>query len=296
MEFYNEALSHTWTINPTTVNTVSVFWDAHVGPQRLGREDSSGQNMCWSRYINVNELPGQCYMEGFSVGNGGFNGGWTEPSQEVRTTYGLYDNFSKTLGEGCSFGGYELAAPIRRGEHPVSDDPHRGLQRTVHRQWNSPYRPAGYMQSYTQGAGEIAVVSGWQYGFYGQDQFRVRSDLTITAGLRWDPEHCSCRSWWPGRRIRTWPAEHAFPELATRPRVSGRQGNQRRPDAEQSGSLRATAGGCGMATKLLAAYLDSCRLRHVYSAAAVLHVYNHTADISPFSPTFGLSDGGNTPL
>ena len=26
MEFYNEVLSHTWTITPTTVNTVSAFW------------------------------------------------------------------------------------------------------------------------------------------------------------------------------------------------------------------------------------------------------------------------------
>ena len=63
-------------------------------------KDSSGQNMCWSRYITVNELPGQCYMEGFSVSGGsGFNGGWTEPSQEGRTTYGIYDNFSKVIGK-----------------------------------------------------------------------------------------------------------------------------------------------------------------------------------------------------
>src|ERR1700691_6132739 len=45
----------------------------------------------------------------------------------------------------------------------------------------------GYMQSYEQGAGEIAVGRGWQPGFYGQDQFRIRPNLTITAGLRWDP-------------------------------------------------------------------------------------------------------------
>ncbi len=67
MEFYNEVLSHTWTISPTTVNTVSVFWTQMSAHNASAVKDSSGQNMCWSRYINVNELPGQCYMEGFSV-------------------------------------------------------------------------------------------------------------------------------------------------------------------------------------------------------------------------------------
>ncbi|MGA9247763.1 MAG: carboxypeptidase-like regulatory domain-containing protein, partial [Candidatus Acidiferrales bacterium] len=61
MEFYNEAVSHTWTVSPTAVNTISVFWTQMSAHNAAAVKDSSGQNMCWSRYINVNELPGQCY-------------------------------------------------------------------------------------------------------------------------------------------------------------------------------------------------------------------------------------------
>ena len=68
---------------------------AHNGSAALTAEKKP---FCWSSYINVTELPGGCYLEGFEVDDGGFESGWYEPSQEERTTYGLYDNFSKTLG------------------------------------------------------------------------------------------------------------------------------------------------------------------------------------------------------
>jgi len=86
MEYYNDVLEHTWTINPNTVNTVAVFWNEQSAHNSAPTNDSSGKPMCFSRYINVTELPGQCWMEGFGVsgGAGGFSGGWTEPSQEVR--------------------------------------------------------------------------------------------------------------------------------------------------------------------------------------------------------------------
>ena len=186
MEFYNEALSHTWTISPTAVNTASVFWMQMSAHNSAAVKDSSGKNMCWSRYITVNELPGQCYMEGFSVGSGGFNGGWTEPSQEVRTTYGLYDNFSKTVGKHLLSFGANLQHQFAQELTQYPTTPIIGF--------NGQYTGSGladfllgFMSSYEQGAGEIASLAGWQPGFYGQDQYRLRPNLSLTAGLRWDP-------------------------------------------------------------------------------------------------------------
>src|SRR5260370_42137789 len=141
---------------------------------------NKGQNMCWSRYINVNELPGQCYMEGFSVGNGGFNGGWTEPSQEVR------DNFSKTIGNHVLSFGMNLQHQYAAENTQYPTTPIVGFNGQYTGNGLADWL-LGYMQSYTQGAGEIAVVSGWQPDFYSQDQFRVRPNLTITLALRWDP-------------------------------------------------------------------------------------------------------------
>ena len=250
--------------------------------------------MCWSRYINVNELPGQCYMEGFSVGGGGFNGGWTEPSQEVRTTFGVYDNFSKTLGKHVLSVGMNLQHQYAAENTQYPTTPIVGFNGQYTGNGLADWL-LGYMQSYTQGAGEIAVVSGWQPGFYGQDQFRIRPNLTITAGLRWDPNIAPERRRWPRRSVRAWAAEHAFPELSARPGVSGDKGISQglmpntykayweprlgvawQPSFLPNTSIRAAFG--------------------MFTAPLQYSMYNHTADISPFSPTFGLNGGANTPL
>ena len=294
MEFYNEALSHTWTISPTAVNTISVFWTQMSAHNAAAVKDINGQDMCWSRYINVNELPGQCYMEGFSVGGGGFSGGWTEPSQEVRTTYGLYDNFSKTVGNHVlSFGvnlQHQYAA--ENTQYPTTPIVGFGGQYTGNglADWLM-----GYMSSYTQGAGEIAVVSGWQPGFYGQDQFRIRSNLTITAGLRWDPNIAPAvaggrgAAFVPGQQSTLFtnaPLGLVFPGdkgigAGLMPSTYRGYWQPRLGIAWQPGFLRNTS--------IRAAF-------GMFTAPLQYSMYNHTADISPFSPTFGLNGGINTPL
>ena len=294
MEFYNEVLSHTWTITPTTVNTVSAFWTQMSAHNAAAVKDSSGKNMCWSRYINVNELPGQCYMEGFSVGDGGFNGGWTEPSQEVRTTFGVYDNFTKTLGKHVVSVGMNLQHQYAAENTQYPTTPIIGFNGQYTGNGLADWL-LGYMQSYTQGAGEIAVVSGWQPGFYGQDQFRIRPDLTITAGLRWDPNIAPAvaggrgAAWVPGQQSTLFPNSPlglVFPgdrgisdglmpntyKAYWEPRV----GVAWQPSFLKNTSIRAAFG--------------------MFTAPLQYSMYNHTADISPFSPTFGLNGGQNTPL
>ena len=296
MEFYSEALSHTWTISPTAVNTVSVFWTQMSAHNAAAVKDSSGQNVCWSRYINVNELPGQCYMEGFTVGGGGagFNGGWTEPSQEVRKTYGVYDDFTKTFGKHVVSVGMNL-------QHQYAAE---GTQfpTTPILSFNGQYTGngladwlLGYLQSYEQGAGEIAVVRGWQPGFYGQDQFRIRPNLTITAGLRWDPNTTPAvaggrgAAFVPGQQSTLFPNSPlglVFPgdkgigqglmPNTYKAYFEPRLGVAWQPEFLPNTSIRAAFGS--------------------FTAPLMYSMYNHTADISPFSPTFTLLGGTGTPL
>ncbi len=292
MEFYSEALSHTWEISPTAVNTVSVFWSQMQAHNSAAVKDSSGQNVCWSRYIDVNELPGQCYMEGFSVGGGGFNGGWTEPSQEGRTTYGLYDNFTKTVGKHVLSIGMNLQHQYAQEATQYPTTPIVGF--------NGQYTGSGladwllgFMSSYTQGAGEIASVSGWQPGFYGQDQFRLRPNLSITAGLRWDPNIAPDvaggrgAAFVPGQQSTLFPNAPVglvFPGdkgigKGLMPNTYGywepRLGIAWQPHSLPNTSFRAGFG--------------------VFTAPLMYSMYNHTADIAPFSPTYALF-GGSTPL
>jgi hypothetical protein len=58
--------------------------------------DKSGSPVCWSRYINVSEITGHCYLEGITVNNG-FSSNWDEPVAERRSTWGLSDQFTKTI-------------------------------------------------------------------------------------------------------------------------------------------------------------------------------------------------------
>ena len=249
--------------------------------------------ICVGRYINVNELPGQCFMEGFSVSGGGFNGGWTEPSQEVRTTYGLCDNLTKTVGKHIISAGVNLQHQFAEELTQYPTTPIVGFNGQYTGNGLADFL-LGYMQSYTQGAGEIASVSGWQPGFYGQDQYRMRPNLSITAGLRWEPNLAPGvaggrgAAYVPGQQSTLFanaPLGLVFPgdkgiSKGLMPNTYGywepRVGVAWQTQALPNTSFRAGFG--------------------LFAQPLQYSMYNHTADISPFSPTFGLFGGSNTPL
>ncbi len=293
MEFYNEALTHTWTISPTAVNTVSVFWMQMQAHNSAAVKDSGGQNMCWSRYITVNELPGQCYMEGFSVGAGGFNGGWTEPSQEGRTTYGLYDNFSKTLGKHLLSFGANLQHQYAQEATQYPTTPIIGF--------NGQYTGSGladwllgFMSSYEQGAGEIASVAGWQPGFYGQDQYRLRPNLSITAGLRWDPNIAPGVAGGRGAAFVPGQQSTLFPNAPLGLVFPGDKGigNGLMPNTYGYWEPR-----LGVAWQPHSLPHTSFRAGFgMFTAPLMYSMYNHTADIAPFSPLYSLYGTSSTPL
>jgi hypothetical protein len=185
MEYYNNVLTHMWTISPSLVNNFSVFWTQMSSDNSAVVKDDTGAAVCLSRYIKVNELPGQCYLEGLNVSNG-FSTGYYEPSQEIRTSYGVSDTVTKTIGlHTLSFGG---------------DYWHQYAQQTTQFptqpivSFNGSYTGFGLadyllgdVSSFEQGAGQIAGQSGIVPGVFAQDQYRMRPNITITAGLRWDP-------------------------------------------------------------------------------------------------------------
>jgi hypothetical protein len=293
MQYFNETLNHTWTISPTMVNVASVFWtqmSAHNGSAAL---TAGNKPFCWSSYINVTELPGSCYLEGFEVDSGGFESGWYEPSQELRTTYGLYDNFDKTLGRHTIQVGMNLQHQFAEEYTQYPTEPELD--------WNGSYTGNGLadflvgdLYKFTQGAGEVAPVSGWQPGFYGQDLFRLRPNISLTLGLRWDPNippqitAGRAAAWVPGQQSTVYPNAPkglAFPGDAgigaglmhtTYGYWEPRLGVAWRPKGLPKTSIHA---GFGLFTQPM-----------IYST------YNHTVDNAPFAPTFTPQGTNTTPL
>lgn len=288
MEYFNEVLSHTWTISPTMVNTFSGFWSQMSAHNSAAVEDSSGQDVCWSRYINVTEEPGQCWIEGFTVGSGGFSSGYTEPSQEVRTAYGLYDNFTKTIGNHTISAGMNLQHQYAEEFtlYPTAPLVAFGNNGTYTGNGLADFL-LGYMSNFGQGGGEIASVAGWQPGFYGQDVYRVRPNLTVTAGLRWDPNIAPALAGGRGAAYVPGAQSTMYPNAPLGLVFPGDKGIGQ-------GLLPSTYGywepRIGIAYQPASLPRTSFRAGFgLFTSPLQYSMYNHTADISPFSPNFSLT-------
>ncbi|MGA8741900.1 MAG: carboxypeptidase-like regulatory domain-containing protein [Terracidiphilus sp.] len=293
MEYYNELLEHTWTINPTTVNTVSVFWNEMSAHNSAPTDDNKGKPMCWSRYINVSELPQQCWMEGFAVsgGVGGFNGGWTEPSQEVRNTYGLADTFIKTLSRHTLSSGVDLQHQFAEEYTQYPTQPIVTFNGSYTGQGLADFL-LGYMHSFEQGAGEIADVAGWQFGPFFQDDWRIQPNLTINLGLRWDPNFAPTSAGGRGAAFVAGQQSVMFPNAPKGLIFPG--------DAGLNAALMPNSYGY-WEPRVGIAYQPTFLPHTVFHAGFGMFTgpleyssYNHAADIAPFSPTFALYGGNCT--
>ena len=292
-EFYNEAMGHTWTINDHTVNTVNVYYtqmDYLSAQQSL---DKDGNPVCLSKYIGVHEKPGHCYMMG-SGANGGSNGfwsNWTEPTGERRYTYGVSDAFTKTVKNQTLSTGLDM---VHMFAQENTDYP-----ATVNAQFNGNWTGNGFadfltgnVDSFTQGGGEISSVKGWMMGVYAQDQVRIKPNLTVTVGVRWDPN--------------------------TPPTTTGGRGSQWVPGQQSTMFPNAPVGmifpgDAGLDAKLMPTTYNNWdpRIGVAYQPKFLPHTsfragfgiftgplqysaYNHTSDIAPFSPTFSFNSNVNT--
>lgn len=287
MQYYNELLSHTWTVNPSTVNIFTGFWTQMSAHSSAALKDSSGRPMCLSRYINVQELPGQCYIEGLNITNG-FQTGYTEPSQEVRTTWGLSDTLSKTIGNHTLSFGVNAWHQYAQEYTQYPTQPIISFYGSFTGFGLADFL-LGYAGGYTQGAGEIASVSGWQLGLFTQDQYRIKPNLTLTAGLRWDPNLPPAVA--GGRGAAFIPGEQSlkFPSAPTGLVFPG--------DPNVDNSLMPTTYGyfeprIGIAFQPRSLPGTAFRAGFgLFTAPLAYSFYNHTADIAPFSPTYTFYAG-----
>lgn len=281
---YNIVLGHDWLINKSTVNEASIFWTEDYVASYAEPRDASGNQICMSKYIAVNDIPGHCYLEGLSTS--GFGSGYNALQVENRHSFGLNEALTKTIGQHTlSFGGNVWKQFAQENaDYPAA--PITGFGNYTG--FGLADFLLGYVNNFTQGGGEIASVKGWQVGLFAQDQYRVLPNLTVTAGLRWDPNlppstpgegrGAAFRPGQQSQRFPNAPVGLVFPgdpgvNAALMPTTYGyfqpRIGFSWQPKSFPNTAIR---GAFGMFTGPLP-----------YST------YNHTADIAPFSPVYNMN-------
>ncbi|WP_158615307.1 TonB-dependent receptor [Acidipila sp. EB88] len=181
--FYNEEISNTWLPTPSLVNTVSAAWislNVTDGSQVFTK---AGTPFCLSEYINVAD-PAGCFTMNLDAN---FSGPNAQPNATARTTWWLSDDVIKTLGNHTlQFGG----TFAHQYENNMTDYP--GQPIVDFNGYATGYANADFLLgdvgSFTQGAFQNSPTRGVQFALYGQDQYHASKNLTLTAGLRWEPD------------------------------------------------------------------------------------------------------------
>ena len=182
--YYSELLGHTWTISPTLVNSLGASWtrlDAGFGGVV---QNADGSSFCLSKIINIAE-PDGCFINNIAVANG-FSTVAAQPYTYHRVSWGLTEAITKTMGNHLISAGIDAYHQLA---HEVSTWP--GYPGVYFSGYATGFGLADFLlgdvSTFMQGGGEVNVEKGWQFGMYAQDQFRPTRQLTVTAGLRWEP-------------------------------------------------------------------------------------------------------------
>ncbi len=290
--FYNELVTHTWTISSSSVNVLSGAYLENDFYSAAEVTNKAGEPVCLSQYIQVTDPPGTCYPEGgISVSNG-FGQPYSSPNRENRRTWTLNDDYSKVLGKHTLTLG-ETA--LHQFANEISAYPANASIG-----FNGEFTGFGLADfllgdasSFLQGGGETQNETGYLLGVYGQDAFRITPNLTVTAGLRWEPNIApSVKN---GRGTAFIPGEQStrYPNAPTGLVYPGDPGVSPTlipRDYEQFGPR------IGVAWQ--PSYLPKTAFRGafgIFFSPLLYSVYNHTADTAPFSPTYSFS-ATNTPI
>jgi hypothetical protein len=191
--YLNTALNHTWTISPSLLNSITaayISYDMFTGTHVV---DANGKPICLSEYIQVADPPGECYTN-LSAENGsnyyggaaGFSVFNAPPYQTNRRLWVLTDTVTAVIGKNTLSVGIDL---IHRHYYEYN-----GYSVSPAISFNGSY--TGFVLSdfllgdttgVGQASGEIGKTNSWMVGLYLQEQYMVRPNVTINAGLRWDP-------------------------------------------------------------------------------------------------------------
>lgn len=297
--YVNDAFNHSWTINQNLLNSITLFYQSFDFGSGTPLFNKSGQQECLSNYVDVSDPVGSCYIGGISAvdGNSIYGGalGFSVFSGAVNNTkrrnWGFSDTVTFIHGKHTLYFGADVMHRYTHENSGSGANPNVGFTNAFTGFTLSDFL-LGDVQTFSQNAGESGSVRGWMTGYYAQDQYKLRPNLTISAGLRWDPytplgiDDGRGAAYVPGQQSTRYPNAPVgvvFPgdagiNNAIMP-TSWKYFEPRIGIAYQASPKTSFRAGFGMFTTPLE---DAS--------------YNHAYDTAPFNPSFSLNATATTPI
>ncbi|MDW5265845.1 MULTISPECIES: TonB-dependent receptor [Acidobacteriaceae] len=297
--YLNLVAGHTWTVTPSLLNSATLSWAEIDFSTGTIEKDAGGSPICLSRYINVSDPVGQCYIGGLSAFDGnvlyggglGFNAFTGNPNDTRRRYWWFTDTATKTIGKHTLTFGTDIMHRYGFEFYGGSVNPAVSF--------NGQYTGfplsdflLGYLNNMSQGAGESGSESGYMIGIYAQDQFKLLPNLTFTAGLRWDPNFPLQVSGGRGAAFVPGQQSTRYPNAPLGLVFPGDHGIN-------DGLMPTTYGYFEPRIGLAWQVHPDTVLRAgfgLFTTPLEDAFYNHVWDTAPFAPSYGLSGGGTTPL
>ena len=184
-KLWNLSPGWTWIINPTTVNQVTAQYITWTHDQSYPSCNLPGLNACLSQRLT--------FPSGYSTGPIHAFPKWYNFEQK----YEFKDDFSKQVSRHALKTGIDYTImPVYGGifgsGSPGSitffDDP-SVIATNANGRYPQGFQTPGIVRTITvfsQPIGDYGSDGNWSLGVYGQDDFKVASNLTLNLGLRWD--------------------------------------------------------------------------------------------------------------
>ena len=150
----------------------------------------------------------------------------------------------------------------------------------------------GYAASLSQGAGESGSTHGWMIGLYAQDQYKVTPNLTLNAGLRWDPNFPLTVVGGRGAAFVPGQQSTRFPGAPNGLVFPGDKGINSNLMPTTYGYFEPRIGIAWQVNENLAVRAGF----GLFTTPLEDAFYNHVWDTAPFSPSFNLNGTTTTPI
>ena len=273
----NYAGSWTYTFKPTLVNNFT------FGYNRDNSATLSGVHTGWQA-LGASFVGPDPQNIGV-VSTSGF--GWSEINVvQQRHNYTIADTVSWTKGKHLVVAGVNVLTNYNLEQASWLADPLVNFNGEVTGSWYSDFL-LGYQNEFDQGGGEYNKYGGIQWAGFGQDTIRLKPNVTLSVGVRWEP-------WFPPHSIpnsRTavvWPGHQStvYPNAPVGIVYTGDAGVQKGGYDSELSNLTPRV---GIAWQPHA--LPNTSIRAAFGSFIVPYdfsYYNHIGSNAPFSPTFNI--------